>query len=98
MNSALQCLSHTPALVNYFCKQVIFKDELNNENPLASKHNKIALEFAKFLNRMWNSPKKDWGSEVFSPGQLKAVIGDENSMFKGFLQHDSNELIQFLLD
>lgn len=26
------------------------------------------------------------------------AIGNENSMFKGFQQHDSNELIQFLLD
>lgn len=84
MNSALQCLSNTPGLMKYFCKFTLFKDDLNNENPLASKHNMISLEFAKFLNRMWNSPKKGWGDEVFSPAKLKQAIGNENSMFKGF--------------
>ena len=87
--------------MNYFCKQLIFKGELNKDNALASKYNKITLEFAKFLNQMWNSPKKEsagWNSNSFRPTDLKYAIGVENSMFKGFQQHDSNELIQFLLD
>lgn len=32
MNSALQCLVHTPKLVDYFLGE--FKKEINNENPL----------------------------------------------------------------
>ena len=54
MNSALQCLSNTPELVTYFCKLMLFKEELNNQNPLASSNNEIAILFAKFLDRMWN--------------------------------------------
>ena len=84
MNSALQCLSHTPELTNYFCKLALFKKDLNLDNALASKHNQIAIWFAKFMDRMWNHAKNSYGSEVFSPSDLKRSIGMENSMFKGF--------------
>jgi hypothetical protein len=94
MNSALQCLSNTPELVNYFCKLMLFKEDLNKQNPLASSNNEIAILFARFLDRMWNHPK----GGVFNPMILKRAIGMKNSLFKGNSQHDSNELIQFLLD
>ena len=69
---------------------------MNTNNALASKNNEVAILFAKFLHELWN--KKDGHSNCFSPSTLKRSIGNHNSMFKGFQQHDSNELIQFLLD
>ena len=93
MNSALQCLSHTPELVQYFCRLMLFKEDLNSVNPLASNNNEIAILFAKFLDRMWNSQVKIHGQEVFNPMVLKRAIGTKNSLFKGNAQHDSNELI-----
>ena len=83
--------------MQYFSRLMLFKTELNNSNPLASKNNEIAIYFAKFLDQMWNSPRKQMGN-VFSPAMLKLAIGRANSMFKGFSQHDSDELIQFLCD
>lgn len=97
MNSALQCLSNTPALVTYFCKLALFKEELNTDNALASKSNQIAILFAKFLQSMWNT-QKSGAHNVFAPSELKRAIGSENELFKGFAQHDSYELLQFLLD
>jgi ubiquitin C-terminal hydrolase len=39
MNSALQCLSHTMPLLQYFIKDMTFKKELNKNNPDASLNN-----------------------------------------------------------
>jgi ubiquitin C-terminal hydrolase len=96
MNSALQCLSHTEALTTYFCKLMLFKEDLNLSNKLASKNNEIAILFAKFLNTMWNESENS--TKSFNPIMLKRAIGMKNDMFKGNAQHDSNELLQFLLD
>jgi hypothetical protein len=97
MNSALQCLSNTPTLVTYFCKLALFKEELNTDNALASKNSQIVVFFAKFLHNMWNT-KKGAVHNVFTPAELKRAISSENELFKGYAQHDSNELVQFLLD
>ena len=91
MNSALQCLSHTSPLMIYFCRLMGFKQDLNPNNALASKNNEVSILFAKFLHEMWN--KKGGANSVFSPSTLKRSIGNHNSMFKGFQQHDSNELV-----
>jgi ubiquitin C-terminal hydrolase len=96
MNSALQCLSHSMPLVSYFCKHLLFKEDLNSSNKLASKNNEIAILFAKFLHTMWNEEEN--GQKSFNPILLKRAIGIKNDMFKGNQQHDSNELLQFLLD
>lgn len=45
---------------------------------------------------MWNEAEN--GSKCFNPILLKRAIGMKNDMFKGNQQHDSNELLQFLLD
>ena len=50
MNSALQCLSHTAPLIQYFLRDQLFKQELNPTNPMASKNNEITIYFAKFLH------------------------------------------------
>lgn len=44
---------------------------------------------------MWN---EDAGQKSFNPILLKRSIGIKNEMFRGNLQHDSNELLAFLLD
>jgi len=101
MNSALQCISHTMPMVHYFGRSMLFKNDLNYKNPLASKHCELAILFVKLLRELWNTPKgKSTGSfsPSYSPGAIKVAIGAINGLFKGYQQHDSNELIQFLLD
>ena len=91
MNSALQCLSNTWPLTKYFLDKH-FIHEINKDNPLGSK-GEIVGQYSRLLNEIWN---KD--SDVFSPSQLKKVIGIQNQMFRGSNQHDSQEFLNFLLD
>lgn len=91
MNSALQCLSNTYPLTKYFLDKH-FMGEINESNPLGTK-GVLVFHYAKLLNELWNKE-----SDVFSPTQLKRVIGKHNPMFQGNSQHDSQEFLNFLLD
>ena len=51
MNSALQCLSNTVPLSNYFLEQN-YKEDLNFNNPLGTKGAALALAYADLLNDM----------------------------------------------
>lgn len=68
MNSALQCLSNTYPLTKYFLDKH-FLGEINENNPLGTK-GVLVFHYAKLLNELWNKE-----SDVFSPSQLKRVIG-----------------------
>jgi hypothetical protein len=57
---------------------MIFKRELNKNNPDASINNQITLKFSKFLNQMWNKAHaglQTWDKTVFNPMELKYLIG-----------------------
>jgi len=78
-----------------------FKSNLNYKNPLASQHCELAILFTKLIRELWNTPKAKttgYGGSSYSPKEIKTSIGTINGLFKGYQQHDSNELIQFLLD
>jgi len=91
MNSTLQCLSHTPILTEYFVeKQHI--SEINRDNPLGWK-GRIADEYASLMLKMWSNKYT-----VVSPTDFKSVIGQFAPRFSGYAQHDSSELLSFLLD
>jgi hypothetical protein len=47
------------------------------DNPLGTK-GVLVFHYAKLLNELWNKE-----SDVFSPNQLKRVIGKQNPMFQG---------------
>lgn len=67
MNSALQCLSHTAALTDYFLSDS-FKEHLNRKNPLGMK-GQVAESYANLLKELWSS-----SSSVF-PREFKSTIG-----------------------
>jgi ubiquitin carboxyl-terminal hydrolase 4/11 len=71
MNSALQCMSNTYELTQYFLTGS-FRAEINMENPLGSQ-GKIAKRFASFLKALWYE-----SSKVFSPYGIKAAIAKLN--------------------
>ncbi|KAG5255304.1 ubiquitin carboxyl-terminal hydrolase family protein [Salix suchowensis] len=52
MNSALQCLVHTPQLVEYFLQD--YSEEINTQNPLGM-HGELALAFGDLLRKLWSS-------------------------------------------
>ncbi|KAK7272268.1 hypothetical protein RJT34_28758 [Clitoria ternatea] len=90
MNSALQCLAHTPKLVDYFLED--YGREINHDNPLGM-NGEIALAFGDLLRKLW-AP----GASPVAPRMFKSKLARFAPQFSGFNQHDSQELLAFLLD
>ncbi|KAF8916239.1 hypothetical protein CPB85DRAFT_1374694 [Mucidula mucida] len=93
MNSALQCLAHTKELVEYFTTG-LFKDELNPDNPLGMQ-GAIAESFGALMERIWDANSS---STSYSPREFKSQLQRFAPQFSGYQQHDSQELVAFLLD
>jgi ubiquitin carboxyl-terminal hydrolase 4/11/15 len=91
MNSALQCLSNTEPLTRYFLENK-YKNDINRKNPLGSG-GKMAEEYAKLLKRMWSGKYSS-----VAPIEFKWIVGRFAPQFSGYNQHDSQELLAFLLD
>ncbi|WCJ40132.1 Ubiquitin carboxyl-terminal hydrolase 8 [Euphorbia peplus] len=90
MNSAIQCLTHTPKLVDYFIGD--YCREINHDNPLGMD-GEIALAFGDLLRKLW-AP----GATPVAPRTFKSKLARFAPQFSGFNQHDSQELLAFLLD
>ncbi|KAJ3017280.1 CSN-associated deubiquitinating enzyme Ubp12 [Thoreauomyces humboldtii] len=94
MNSALQCLSNTAPLTKYFIQNK-WEAELNPENPLGMR-GQVAEAYAELTKQLWR-PNEDRNSS-YAPRPFKSTIGRFNSMFAGYSQQDSQELLGFLVD
>lgn len=111
MNSALQCLVHTKELCQYFvCTSSglgwgehgtqftptagVFEGELNPDNPLGMR-GAIAEAFGALLRRIWSDSST---STSYSPREFKQTLQRFAPQFIGYQQHDSQELLAFLLD
>ncbi|XP_077248420.1 ubiquitin carboxyl-terminal hydrolase 10-like [Tasmannia lanceolata] len=90
MNSALQCLVHTPPLVEYFLED--YSEEINKQNPLGLK-GELAVAFGDLLRKLWSS-----GRTPIAPRAFKGKLARFAPQFSGYNQHDSQELLAFLLD
>lgn len=90
MNSALQCLIFTEPLTQYILSGR-YRDELNVKNPIGTGGN-LAVAYAEFLREVKSSNK------AVIPSFLKRVIEKFAPQFSGFNQHDSQELLSYVLD
>ncbi|CAM0957127.1 unnamed protein product [Alopecurus aequalis] len=90
MNSAIQSLVHTPPLVEYFLKD--YTQEINTENPLGLQ-GELAVAFAELLRKLWSA-----GRTSVPPRAFKSKLSRFAPQFSGYNQHDSQELLAFLLD
>ncbi|XP_078178002.1 ubiquitin carboxyl-terminal hydrolase 8-like isoform X2 [Carex rostrata] len=90
MNSALQCLVHTTKLVVFFLGD--FTKEVNHHNPLGAR-GELALAFGDLLRRLWSPDKTP-----VAPRHFKGKLAHFAPQFRGYNQHDSQELLAFLLD
>ena len=88
MNSCLQCLSHTAPLSSYFIGDA-WKQELNK----GSKSAQLAQDYASLCHDLWSA-----GRGSINPSSLKMQISRFARQFSGFNQHDSQELLRFLID
>jgi hypothetical protein len=98
MNSMLQCLSVSEPFTNFFLedreedKTPAYIYDINNGN-LLSSNGRLAHAYAALTRAMWSGKFKD-----VSPIPLKKFLSDRAPQFIGFAQHDSQELMSFLLD
>ncbi|XP_037289082.2 ubiquitin specific protease 32 isoform X1 [Rhipicephalus microplus] len=91
MNAALQCVSNTRPLTQYFINEKHLY-ELNRMNPLGMKGH-IAKRYGDLVHDLWSGTSK-----TVAPLKLRWTIGKYAPRFNGFQQHDSQELLAFLLD
>eukprot|EP00268_Persea_americana_P056126 TRINITY_DN6585_c0_g2_i2.p1 TRINITY_DN6585_c0_g2~~TRINITY_DN6585_c0_g2_i2.p1 ORF type:complete len:932 (+),score=131.36 TRINITY_DN6585_c0_g2_i2:337-3132(+) len=90
MNSAIQCLVHTPPLVEYFLQD--YRNEINTQNPLGYE-GELAQAFGQLLRKLWYR-----GHALISPVIFKYTLDSLAPQFSGHDQHDSQEFLSFLLD
>lgn len=91
MNSALQCLCHTVPLVDFFLSGQYISD-INRLNPLGMK-GELADEFSDLMKELWSSR-----NAVSEPRTFLKALEKFAPRFSGYQQHDSQELLAFLLD
>lgn len=91
INAALQVLFNTQPLTQYF-RQNMHLYELNVTNRMGTK-GQLALRYAELLNEVWNSSTRS-----VAPLKLRFCITKNNSDFAGGGQHDSQELLAWLID
>jgi len=91
MNAALQVVSSTKILAEYF-KMNCHLFELNRTNPLGMKGH-IAKRYGDLVRDMWSGETR-----TIAPIKLRWTIGKYQSSFSSFQQQDSQELLAFLLD
>ncbi|KAK4795653.1 hypothetical protein SAY86_027979 [Trapa natans] len=90
MNSAIQCLVHTTPIVKYFLDD--YTDDINTQNPLGMR-GELAIAFGELLRKLWSA-----GRTTIAPRAFKGKLGRFAPQFSGYNQHDSQELLAFLLD
>ncbi|XP_041349176.1 ubiquitin carboxyl-terminal hydrolase 32-like [Gigantopelta aegis] len=91
MNAALQCVSNSTPLTEYF-NGGLHLFELNRTNPLGMKGH-IAQRYGELVKELWSGTTK-----TTAPLKFRWTIGKYAPRFNGFQQHDSQELLSFLLD
>ena len=91
MNSALQCLSNTPDLTNFFVSDKYLED-INEDNPLGNG-GEIARVYGELIKAIWSGYHNN-----IPPREFKISVGRFAPQFSGFSQHDCQELMSFLLD
>ncbi|KAL4398824.1 cysteine-type deubiquitinase [Malassezia pachydermatis] len=91
MNSALQCLSNTEELQQYFLRGAQYK-ELNTDNPLGMG-GALAAAYGRLVQSLWNGSQ---GAVI--PREFKTALARFAPQFTGYAQQDTQELLAFLLD
>ena len=91
LNSAIQCCSNTSILTSYFLRNLHLY-ELNPNNPNGMRGH-VAREYGNLLHQLWSGETRS-----VAPLKLRWTIGKWSGNFTGLEQHDSQELLAFLLD
>jgi ubiquitin carboxyl-terminal hydrolase 6/32 len=90
LNAALQCLSNTDVLTEYF-NQNCHYGEINKDNFMGSK-GAVARAYGNLIRQMW------CGKVSVAPVKLRAAVNAHAPQFVGNEQHDSQELLSSVID
>eukprot|EP01060_Flectonema_neradi_P038129 TRINITY_DN791_c1_g1_i1.p1 TRINITY_DN791_c1_g1~~TRINITY_DN791_c1_g1_i1.p1 ORF type:complete len:607 (+),score=84.63 TRINITY_DN791_c1_g1_i1:344-2164(+) len=90
MNSALQCLSHTKLLREYFTRDH-YVHHLNSNNPIAFG-GEIASVFAQLMKNLWA------GNSYVIPTVFRRTLAPHMEAFASVQQQDAQEFLVYLLD
>ena len=85
MNSALQALLHTPPLIAFVSHM--------SHIPLDSIRQRLIADFSILLQKVWSGHYS-----LVAPGDLLRDVVFINPFFRGYGQHDAQELIRCVLD
>ncbi|CAG9334234.1 unnamed protein product [Blepharisma stoltei] len=91
MNSGLQCVSNTYVLTEHLLSDK-YLNEINRSNPMGTG-GALVQDYAALVKDMWYG-----SSSSVSPWNFKRALGRFAPQFSGFNQHDSQEMVSFLLD
>lgn len=91
MNSALQCLSHCKELVKYFLTDEFLKEI--NPSIKYGTGGEIAKAFKSLLEQIW----LEHNSSIH-PSNFRNIFIRFAKQFAGYSQHDSHEMLTFMLD
>lgn len=84
-------MTNITELTQYFLSNQ-YKNDVNHANPIGMK-GELAISYSILVKKMW------FGSEDTQiPSQFKKVMGKVQSIFLGYNQNDSQELLSFALD
>lgn len=89
MNSIMQCLSNTTALVEYFVTHS-YRKHINRSNKTQGR---IVEEVAALIKVLWNGQYK-----YISSKDLRYIVGQYQQIFRGIEQQDSHEFLTILMD
>lgn len=92
LNSAVQCLSHTLPMTEYFLDDG-YKADVRKRNPLGSKGGGVASSFAKLTRALWLSR-----AAVVDPSAFRKKLAKFAPLFAAHEQQDVQEFVATLLD
>lgn len=93
MNAALQAVSNTRALTQYFRLDNGRLRELNPSNPLGTR-GQVARRYAELCRELWAGG----GARSVAPLRMRWCVTRHAPHLGGGGQHDSQELLAWLLD
>lgn len=92
MNAALQCLSNVPPLTAYLINKRETITSAATRQP-TNTHLALLYQYTRLVKEMWSGE-----NIALAPRTLKNCLEQINPSFRGYRQHDSQELMICLLD
>ena len=113
MNAALQALSNCYALSSYFLEcapyvshLITLKHHHTTDSSSSQLNASISYNYMRLIRELWQGRKYTVNKsgaivgahQSFTPNELVHSVKLNNPMFRGYMQHDSQEFLIYLMD